>query len=187
MAQLTLDDLQTAADIRHSWGGLSHLTGVLIWERYGYDSKDCNPPDWYADELALAKRVAQIVKPADCRWEVINIKSGGCGTYNGTHMDVSGTFRVWDEANPWCEPWEVNFLHSTEERARKDYADEFANLSNLHTGVIDALLHYQATGEPAQPVWMPKTKHNFHWLQPDYKRSEHLPPVAVNPYREVGQ
>jgi hypothetical protein len=152
-------------------GALTWLTGCLIWERYGYPYKGSTPPDWYETTLPLAKQAAQIAKPANCRWSITNGQQAG--------DRFSGTFTIWDEANPWTEPWSVNFTgYTSEEAARNAYAREFTNHERLHSGTIDALLHYQATSEPIQPAWMPDTAGNYHWLQPGYKRSEHLPASA---------
>lgn len=157
---------------KHGWSGLCLLNDVLCWERYGYDSECGGPPTYASDLLTDAKYFATIVKPADCRYSVEITEHGNFGTYNGGRpMGVKGKFRVWDEANPWVEAWEVGFLHYDEASARKHYGEkEFANHRRLHIGVIDALLHYAETGEPTLEAWRPGTPYWKHHTYDARKR-----------------
>lgn len=147
------------SEIRHSWGGLSMLNNVLCWERYGYDSEHGGPPPFASDLLTAAKRAAAIAKPPKCEWS-IDVRSEG--------SIYAGTFRVWDAANPWVEPWQVGFTgYTSEERARQHYEREFANHKRLQDGVIEALIHYRETGEPTLESWRPASA--WYWKHPKYQ------------------
>lgn len=153
----------------HAWGNLCHLNDVLCWERYGYWCENSTFPEWASDELTYAKEVAKIARHADVRYEVVITETGNFGKYSfDTPMGVKGVFRVWDEANLWVEPWEVEFLHSTEASARYHYASEYANHKRLHDGVIDALLHYAQTGEATLPTWASAGQR--YWEHSSYNR-----------------
>lgn len=160
LMQLTIDDLKPAApETLYGWGGLCTLPDTLCWERYGYDGAG-GPPVCASEALTTAKRAAAIVKPGDCRWSVVMNGPG------------SGAFTVWDEANPWVEPWSVNFSgYGNEEHARQSYEKEFKNHQRLHDGTIDALLHYQQTGEPILSTWMGD---RIYWKQPGYNPAKQV-------------
>jgi hypothetical protein len=152
---------QTQQTIKHSWGGLCNLTSSLIWAKYGYWSKGHEPPEWFDEELKLAEIAANIVQPSDVRYEVI---------FNSVIPgEVTGTFRCWDAANPWVEPWEVGFRFKNKESVEANYKQEYGKHKQLHDGVINALLHYKETGEPIEPDWLPQSNTNFHWLKKGYK------------------
>lgn len=148
-------------ELKHNWGGLSNLTSALIWAKYGYWHEGYEPPEWYDEELKLAEAVVGIVQCPDVRYEV-NFDSVMPG-------EVTGTFKCWDEANQWVEPWEVGFRFKSKENALKNYLAEYHNHKRLHDGVINALLHYKETSEPIEPGWLPQSSTNFHWLKKGYK------------------
>jgi len=156
MTQATMN----LATIKHNWGGLSYLTSALIWAKYGYWHKGYEPPEWFDGELDLAERATDVVQPSDVRYEV------KFNSVNNT--EVIGTFKCWDEANPWVEPWQVSFRFKSKDNALKNYQAEYLKHKQLHDGVIHALLHYKETGEPIEPDWLPQSN-NFHWLKKDYK------------------
>ena len=156
MTQLIMD-----LELKHNWGGLSNLTSSLIWARYGYWLERCEPPDWYDDELKLAEAVVNIVQLPDVRYEV---KFDSIIT-----NEVIGTFRCWDEANQWVEPWEVGFRFKSKDIVEKNYKQEYEKHKQLHNGVINALLCYKETGRPIEPDWVPQSRTNFHWLKKGYK------------------
>ena len=149
----------------HAWGNLSCLTSALLWAKYGYWSKGHDPPEWYDKELKIAERVVCITQPPDTQYK-ITFTSETPGAY-------TGKFQIWDLANPWIEPWEINFLYFTRERAISDYQQRYCELKSLHDGVINALIHYRNTGEPIEVDWMPRSGTNYHWLQKDYNPNDY--------------
>jgi len=177
------------SEILYRWGS-SGLNDVLCCERYGYWSTTGGPPTFWSNLLTAAKKAAAIAKPADCRWELTNIEHGNFGAFNNVHMNVRGTFRVWDAANDWVEPWEVGFLHRTEATARADYEKRFHEQARLHSGMIDALIHYRETGEPTRDAWVPASAWYFRTEsdRPDNRAylRENEPGVICNETSENG-
>lgn len=155
MSQLSMN-----LEVKHNWGGLSNLTSCLIWAKYGYWHEGYEPPDWYDKELELAEIATDIAQPPDTRYD---IKFDSI-----MPPEVLGTFKCWDEANKWIEPWEVGFRYKSKENASHNYQSRYEELKRLHEGVINALLHYKETGEPVEPDWMPNSSTNFHWLKKGY-------------------
>ena len=152
----------TTRELTHAWGNLSNLTSSLIWAKYGYWAEHCNPPDWYDNELERAETAADIVQEPDVKYEVI--------FQTETPGNVTGTFRCWDANNLWVEPWEVNFLFKSVAHVNSYYHAEYIKHKELHSGVINALIHYKNTGEPVEPEWLPRTNSSeYWWLKKDYK------------------
>ena len=152
-------------NISYSWGGSSRLTSALICAKYGYWSKGQAPSEWFDAELELAEKIADIVQPPDVKYTVTFDKE--------MPGEVEGHFKCWDEANKWCEPWEVGFRFKSKESVLSNYKQEYENHKRLHGGVINALLHYKETGEPIEPEWLPVSGTNFHWLRKDYKPNDY--------------
>jgi hypothetical protein len=117
------------------------LTDVLCWERWGYWSEWGGPPAWASNKLTDAKKAAAIAKPADVRYSLEFTTEG---------LKRHGTFRVWDEANPWAEPNTTNFAEFTEEHARRYYADEYAKHKRWQEDAVNTLIYYREHGKGAR-------------------------------------
>lgn len=170
--QLTLDDLTKApsselepARYLGSLGAMCLLTDVLCWERWGYWSECGGPPAWASETLTDAKRAAQLAEPADVRYSL---------EFKPVGAKVGGMFRVWDEANPWAEPWSVNFSEFSEESARRQFGADFENHKRWQEEAVRVLIHYREHGELPPDGGKPEGQR--YWLQPGYKpdRRVHL-------------
>lgn len=169
--QLTLDELQPQVDAISepaaylgSMGAMCWLTDCLCWEQYGYWSECGGPPAWASETLTKAKQAAHIAKPADVRYSVEVIQKGNI---------YEGTFRVWDEANPWSEPWSVNFTgYHSAEAARQEYAGRFADHKRWQEEEIAALIHWRETGEATIAASMPENQ--FYWRKLGFNPSKHV-------------
>lgn len=168
--QLTLDDLRPApvepapAPVYlGSMGALCLLTDYLCWERWGYWSECGGPPSFASDGLTKAKRAAQLAQPADVRWSLEGRQAGD---------SFQGTFRVWDEANPWAEPWSVNFRYSSEESARRQFAAEFEKHSGWQEDAVRVLIYYREHGELPEDGGKPEGQR--YWLKPGFDPSKRV-------------
>lgn len=170
--QLTLDDLQplpsgpeeTPAPVYlGSMGAMCHLTDYLCWERWGYWSECGGPPPFASDGLTNAKRAAALARPSDVRYS-LEFTTEGCKR--------SGVFKVWDEANPWAEPWSVNFAEFTEASARANYAREFENHKRWQEDAIRVLIYYRERGELPEDGGKPEGQR--YWLKPGFDPSKRV-------------
>ena len=122
---------------------------LLLWDQCGYWDLGISIPDWFTPaEVEIAKAQAQLAKPAAMRYEIVNGEQTNATTYHCT-------YRIIDDANPWVKPWEVG-LQTTSPRAAERYVQErFTEMSRLHSGTMEALIHYATTGQAVLARWYP--------------------------------
>jgi hypothetical protein len=89
----------------------------------------------------------------------------------------SASYRFYDEANPWAQPWECRVVQcKTEARAREYAEKEYAKHKGYHDATINGLIRYRETGTADVAEYF-NDSHRY-WLRKGYN------PAAVVYLRE---